>query len=92
MTLEDHAYGVEDHAYGASRLPKTTVLQSTNRITTIPFTTHPSLENRCVKCSGLAPGYANAYLPSRNKSANAPPRAGLTPAVALGGMGTAGIG
>ena len=33
FTLEDHAYGVEDHAYGASRLPKTTDLQSSTQFT-----------------------------------------------------------
>ena len=35
---------------------------------------HGTFKNTCVKCPGLAPGYANAQPPGRDKIANVPLR------------------
>ena len=39
--------------------------------------THGTFQNTCVECPGVAPGYANAQPPGRDKIADAPPQ-GLT--------------
>ena len=57
---------------------------------------HGTFENTCVKCPGVAPGYANAQPPGCDKIADAPPPGLTTWANALrlpggGGMGIAGI-
>ena len=38
---------------------------------------HGTFQNTCVECPGIAPGYANAQPPGRDKIADAPPP-GLT--------------
>ena len=50
---------------------------------------HGTFKNMGVKCPGVAPGYANAQPPGRDKIANVPPpgtdNASKCPAVARGG-------